>query len=154
MYLNQQGSGFEAVSNKFNHSIVPLKRCVCIILKDQHFKSWHVFGAPYKKIDDFSARRQRKRKLLRFSRRFRLRYRVSMASAEDASESFRIFCGTAAYDVIFQIPGGKCPSCPPPCGRPRVPPQLLATLHWFLWPIMAGADPEMGQEAELCSIFT
>ena len=52
-------------------------------------------------IDHFSGRRRRKQKILRFLRRFRLRYRVSIASAEGASENFRAFCRTAAYDVIF-----------------------------------------------------
>ena len=73
----------------------------------RHFKSWHDFGAPYQK--------------LRFLRRFRLKYRVSIASAEGASQNFRVICRTAAYDVIFFKfqGGGKCPPCPP-CGRPWV----------------------------------
>ena len=50
-----------------------------------------------------------------FLRRVRLNYRVSVASTEGASENFRVFCRTTAYDVIFfQIPGGgKCPGAPP-----------------------------------------
>ena len=77
-------------------------------------KSWHVFGAPYKK-STFSARRRRKRKMLRFLRSFRLKYKVSITSAEGASEKFRVFCRMAAHDVIFSKfqGGGKCPPCPP-----------------------------------------
>ena len=57
-----------------------------------------------------------KRKLLRFFRRFRLNLRVFDASAEGASENFKVFNTRTAYDVIiFEIPvGGNCPRLPPP----------------------------------------
>ena len=68
----------------------------------RHWKKLTCFRRAVQKVDFFSAaRRRRKRNVLRFSRRFRLKYRVSMASAEGASEKFRVFCRTAAYDVIF-----------------------------------------------------
>ena len=83
-------------------------------------KSRHAFGAPYKKstifrravqkIDHFSARRRRKRNFCVFSRRFRLKYRVFSASAEGSRENLRVFCRTAAYDVIFSNSrGGQVP---------------------------------------------
>ena len=86
----------------------------------RHFKKSTRFRRAVQKIDHFSARRRRKRKFLRFLRRFRLKYRVSIASAEGASENFRVFCRTAAYDVIFSNSrGGQVPPlAPPPCGRP------------------------------------
>ena len=59
----------------------------------QHSKCWHVFWRAVQKIDHFSASLKRKRKLLRFLRRFRLKYRVSMASSEGASKNFRVFVG-------------------------------------------------------------
>ena len=40
-----------------------------------------------------------------------------MASTEGASKTFRVFCGTTAYDVIFfKFQGGKCPLAPTPTG--------------------------------------
>ena len=51
------------------------------------------FWRAVQKIDHFSASLKRKRKLLRFLRRFRLKYRVSMASSEGASKNFRVFVG-------------------------------------------------------------
>ena len=57
----------------------------------RHFKKSTRFRRAVQKIDHFSARRRRKRIFLRFSRRFRLKYRVSSASAEGASENFRVF---------------------------------------------------------------
>ena len=60
----------------------------------------HFFGAP-----------KAQTKIFAFLRRFRLKFRVSIESAEGASENFRVFRKTAAYDVIFQIPGGA--SAPP-----------------------------------------
>ena len=40
-----------------------------------------------------------------------------MASAEGASENFKVFCRTAAYDVIFfQIPGGGSAPLDPTAG--------------------------------------
>ena len=38
-----------------------------------------------------------------FSRRLRLKYRVSIASAEGASENFRVFCRTTAYCWVFPL---------------------------------------------------
>ena len=79
----------------------------------RHFKKLISFPRAVQKIDQFSARRRRKRKFLRFLRRFRLKYRVSIATAEGASENFKVFCRTAAYDVIFSNSrGGKCPLAP------------------------------------------
>ena len=80
-------------------------------------KSRHVFGAPYRKLTVYQRAEGANEKFCVFSRRFRLKYRASGASAVGASENFRVFCRTAAYDVIFQIPGGgKCPPLPPPAG--------------------------------------
>ena len=72
----------------------------------RHFKKLTSFRRAVQKIDHFSSRRRRKRNILRFLRRFRLKYRVSIASAEGASENFKIFCRTAAYDVIFSNSSG------------------------------------------------
>ena len=69
-----------------------------------------------KTVNTFSARPRRKRKVLRFLRRFRLKYKVSMASAEGGSEKFRVFCRTVAYDVTFFLKfhgGGARASFPP-----------------------------------------
>ena len=70
------------------------------------------------KMTYFSARRRRKRKFSRFFRRFRLNLRVFHASAEGASENFRVFFTGTAYDVIiFKFQGGAtAPGCPPPPG--------------------------------------
>ena len=77
------------------------------------------------KVDTFSARRTNNRaffgapkaltKIFAFLRRFRLKHRVSSASAVGASENFRVFCRTAAYDVIFSNSrgGASAPPCPP-----------------------------------------
>ena len=82
----------------------------------RHFKKSIRFRCAEHKIDHFSARRRSKRKFLRFlfSRRLRLKYRVSSASAEGASDNFRVFCRTAAYDVIFSNSReGQVPPLPP-----------------------------------------
>ena len=57
-----------------------------------------------------------------------LKYRVSIASTKGASENFRVFCRTAAYDVIFFKfqGGGKCPPLPPPAGAHG---QLCCAIH-------------------------
>ena len=78
----------------------------------RNFKKSTRFRRAAQKINHFSSHRRRKRNFLRFLRRFRLKYRVSSASAEGASENFRVFCRTAAYGVFFfkfQC-GGKSPS--------------------------------------------
>ena len=81
----------------------------------QHFKKLTCFRRAVQIIDRLSARRGRKRKCLPFLPHFRLKYRVSKASADGASEKFRVFCRTQGYDVIFfKFQGGKCP--PPPTG--------------------------------------
>ena len=75
------------------------------------------------KVDTFSARRTENRSLFRapkaqtktfaFFARFRPKYSVSIASAEGASENFRLLCWAAAYyDVIFSNSRGA--SAPPP----------------------------------------
>ena len=86
----------------------------------RQFKKSTRFRRAVQEIDHLSARRRRKRKFLHFSRRLRLKCRVSSASAEGASKNFRVFCRTAAYDVIFSNSrgGGQVPSPCPPCGRP------------------------------------
>ena len=58
-------------------------------------------------------------KIFAFFRRFRLNLRVFDASAEGASENFRVFSTGTAYDVIiFKFQGGgNCPRLPPPSGR-------------------------------------
>ena len=72
------------------------------------------------KMAYFSALRRRKRKCLRFFRRFRQTLRVLDASAEGSSENFRVVCTERAYDVIvFKFQGlGNCPRLSPPSGRP------------------------------------
>ena len=81
----------------------------------RHLKKLTRFRRAVQKMTSFSARRRRKRKLLRFLRRFRLKYRVFKASAAGASEKFWVFCGTAAYDVIFSNSRGvaSAPLAPP-----------------------------------------
>ena len=85
----------------------------------RHLKKLTSFRRAVQKIDHFSARRRLKRKIVRFLRRFRLKYSVSIASAKGASENFKVFCRTAAYDVIFPNSrgGATAPGCPPPSGR-------------------------------------
>ena len=71
------------------------------------------------KITYFSTRRRRERKFSRFFRSFRLNLRVIDASAEGASENFRVFSTRTAYDVIifkFQGGGGQLPQVAPPPG--------------------------------------
>ena len=62
----------------------------------------HQYFKKYNEIHHFPARQRRKRNILRFLRRFRLKCRVglSMSSAEGTSDNFRVFCGTTAYDVV------------------------------------------------------
>ena len=71
------------------------------------------------KNDMFSARQRRERKFSRFFRRFRLNFRVFDASAEGASENFRVFFTGTAYDVIiFKFHGGgQLPQVAPTSGR-------------------------------------
>ena len=57
-----------------------------------HFKKLTRFCHAVQDFDHFSACLRRKRKLFRFLRRFRQKYRVSMASAEVASENFIECC--------------------------------------------------------------
>ena len=56
-------------------------------------KSPHVFGAPYKKSTLFRRADGANENFCVFSQRFRLKYRVSSASAEGASENFRVLQG-------------------------------------------------------------
>ena len=81
----------------------------------QHFKRLTRFRRAIQKIEYFSSHRRRKWKPFAFSRRFRLNYRVSMASAEGSSENFRYFVGQQHITSLFQIPGGggQVPCCPP-----------------------------------------
>ena len=57
-------------------------------------------GAPYTKSTIFR-RAECTNKKLHFLRRSRLNYRVYIASADGASENFRVFCRMAAHDVMF-----------------------------------------------------
>ena len=51
-----------------------------------------------------------------------------MASAEGASENFKVFCRTAAYDVIFfQIPGGGAVPPLTPLRAPMPTQQIVFT---------------------------
>ena len=59
---------------------------------------------------------------------FRLKYRVSMASAEGASKKFRVFWRTAAYEVIFSNSRGRA-SAPPPLRAPMF--RILLVLRLF-----------------------
>ena len=69
-------------------------------------------------ITYFSERPRREQKFSRFFRRFRLNLKVFGASADGASENFRVFSTGTAYDVIFSNSrGGNCPRLPPPSGR-------------------------------------
>ena len=79
------------------------------------------------KIEHFSARRRRKQKTLRFSRRFKLKYTVSIASVEGASKNFRVFCKTAAHDVIFSNSRAG--------GQVRAP-MTVATVYISMIPIL------------------
>ena len=90
----------------------------------QHLKKLARFRRAVHKIDHFSARLRRKRKFLRFSRRFRLKYRVSRASAEGASENVRVFCRTAVCDVTFSNSRGA--SAPPPLLPLRAPMAMIS----------------------------
>ena len=66
-----------------------------------------------KKVDCFSVRRSRKRKIFALLRHFRLWVRVFIASAEGASENVRVFHRRAAYDVIFFKFHEGCGQVPP-----------------------------------------
>ena len=88
-----------------------------------------------RKMTYFSARRRPERKCSRFFQRFRLNLRVFDASAEGASENFRVSTTGTAYDVIiFKFQGGAtAPGCPPSgrlCGR-----RLTATVVITLCPV-------------------
>ena len=51
-----------------------------------------------------------------------------MASAEGASKNFKVFCRTAAYDVIsFQIPGGGAVPPLTPLRAPMPTQQIVFT---------------------------
>ena len=67
----------------------------------QHFKNLTRFRRAVQKIDHFFSAPTAQTKNFAIFATFRLKHRVSMASAEGASENFRVFCRTAAYDVIF-----------------------------------------------------
>ena len=78
--------------------------------KPRGLTKWHIF--------------RRERKFSRFSRRFRLNLGVVDASAEGASENFRVFSTGTAYDVIiFKIQGGQLPQVAP----------LRAPMHTTCW---------------------
>ena len=77
-----------------------------------------------KKIVDFSRADGKKRKNYTIFRRFRLNLCVFNASAEGASEKFRLFYRGTAYDVIiFKFQWGHSPPCP-------LPP-LLTPMKWI-----------------------
>ena len=79
----------------------------------QHFKKLTRFRRAVQKSTIFRRAEGANENCCVFSRRFRLKYRVFIASAVGASENFRVFCRAAAYDVIlFQIHGGR--QVPPP----------------------------------------
>ena len=73
----------------------------------RHFKKLTRFWRAVQKIDHFSARRRRKQNFLHFFAGPRLKYRVSIPSVEGASKNFRVFCTTAAYEVIFSNSRGE-----------------------------------------------
>ena len=86
----------------------------------RHVKKLTRFRRAVQKIDLFRRAEGANENVCVFSRRIRLKYRVSIASAEGASENFKVFCRTAAYDVIFSNSmggGGNCPKLTPPSGR-------------------------------------
>ena len=105
-----------------HHRSVVWSRCALVMLmrNSWNFQDWwlhhqiyhHIPYTPYfsrgggkplapKKIDNFLARQKRKRKLLRFFRRFKLNLRVCIASTECSSTNFRECRRRAACDVIF-----------------------------------------------------
>ena len=94
------------------------------------------------KMTYFSARRRRKRKILRFLRRFRLKYRVSIASAEGASENFRVFSTGTAYDVIiFKFKGGgQLPQVAPPLRAPMAALKVPVSCHHVVWLLERPSD--------------
>ena len=68
----------------------------------------------------FSARQGAQTKIFAIFRHFVQHLRVCYASAEGASENFKVFPTGTAYDVIifkFQGGGATAPGCPPPPGR-------------------------------------
>ena len=71
----------------------------------------------FKKLTIFRRAEGANENLCVFLRRFRVKYRVSMASAKGASDNVRVFCRTSAYYTIFSNSGGGA-SAPPSCGRP------------------------------------
>ena len=84
----------------------------------RHVKKLTRFRRAVQKIDLFRRAEGANENVCVFLRRFRLKYRVFKASAVGASEKFRVFCGTAAHDVIFFKfqGGGQVPPLAPPAG--------------------------------------
>ena len=71
------------------------------------------FSARPRKFDHFSVRRRRKRKMLRFLRRFRLNLSVIMRAPKARANISGYFVGEQQMTSFFQIPGGGQVPLPP-----------------------------------------